>query len=166
MNERDRHIPDCCQVKELAISALCPHCKNKGKTVKGITIASLVNGERLRELESTEEFRFCATQSCKLAYFNFNTGEVISKTEVTVRIGIKETSSPRMACYCFSHTVESIEEEVRESGQSVVPQSITEHCRFGRDRCSELNPKGSCCLGDINKIIQQAQVKTNIKGDS
>lgn len=160
MTMNNNNIPECCKAPEVDASVFCPQCKNKGKVVKGITILSLVSGEKQRELESTEGFRFCVTQSCDLAYFHPKTGTQISKNDVTVRIGVKEVGAPRAVCYCFNHSVESIEEEIRVSGQSSAPSSITENCRSGLERCSELNPKGSCCLGDVNKIIRKAQEQT------
>lgn len=159
MNKIKSNVPDCCKVQRNLHIAHCPLCKRKGGPVTQTTIDSLVVEERKRELESIVGFRFCTTPSCELAYFNSKTGEQIAKTMVRVPIGIKEGSSPRQICYCFNHSQESIEKEIQTTGESSAPAQIMEQCRLGRERCAELNPKGCCCLGDINKAIYQLKLK-------
>jgi copper chaperone CopZ len=81
---------------------------------------------------------------------------MLRKDALKVRVGVKEKSGPRTVCYCFGHTVESIREEIEWTGQSSVAASITAKVKAGECSCETLNPKGSCCLGDINKAVKEA----------
>ena len=158
--QTDDQKDDCCSVQpqDTARSAdNCPVCNEKGRKVSEITIESLVSEPARERLSVVEGFRFCATPGCEIAYFHPQTGERILAGEVLVRIGKKQTAAPRPACYCFDHSVEQIEAQVAATGTSSIPDEVTEKCRQGLDRCEETNPQGSCCLGDLRRIMKEAQ---------
>jgi len=138
---------------------LCPSCSHKGRSVKPITIESLVKEDARTRADRTEGFRFCAEPTCDVAYYHLETGHLFRRTDVKVRIGQKETTSPRPVCYCFGHTVEEIEEEVRKTGSSRLPDDITQKCRQGLEHCEETNPQGSCCLGNVRQVLKTAQAQ-------
>ncbi|MBI3099588.1 MAG: hypothetical protein HYY93_15375 [Planctomycetes bacterium] len=73
-----------------------------------------------------------------------------------VRFGARDKDSPRTVCYCFGHTVESIREEVERTGRSTVAASITAKVKAGECRCETMNPKGGCCLGEVQKAVRDA----------
>ena len=80
---------------------LCPTCGRKGKSVKPITLQSLLRPEFRGEIRGEirvdigeEMFSFCESPECTVAYFG-SQGTVFSKNDLTVRIGIKESASPR-----------------------------------------------------------------------
>ncbi len=145
--------------RQRTLRETCPACGTKGKAVQPITIESLVVDKARRQVGRTDGFRFCAASTCEVAYFHPETGARISKDEIRVRIGQKATESPRPACYCFEHSIEEIEADVLATGRSKVADDITEKCRQGLDRCEETNPKGSCCLGNVRRVIQEAQAR-------
>jgi hypothetical protein len=66
---------------------------------------------------------FCKGLDCPVVYFTA-AGEVIHKSDVSVRVGVKEKCSPRPICYCFGHTVESIRDELGRGGRSTVIDSV------------------------------------------
>ncbi len=138
-------------------SNLCPVCGGKGKGVKRVTIESLLTEEARLRVASPDNFRFCPTPTCDVAYFRPGNGERFVRQDVRVRIGLKETEPPRSVCYCFHHSVEEIEAEVAATGTSRIPDQIADKCRQGLDRCEETNPKGSCCLGDVRRAVNEAQ---------
>ena len=135
---------------------LCPVCGGKGKAVKPVTVGSLLTEDALVRVSNPDGFRFCLTPSCEVVYYRPGTEERFLKQDVRVRIGLKEVYSPQSVCYCFGHTVEEIEADVRATGTSRIPDEIANKCRQGLDRCPTTNPKGSCCLGDIKRVLQAA----------
>ena len=159
---------DCCTFepnKAAAPSTLCPSCGRKGKLVKRITIESLVNEEARARVGHSEGFRFCPEPACDVAYFHPETGARFLRGDVRVRIGQKEESSPRPLCYCFNHTIEDIEADVAATGSSRIPDSIVAKCHIGLDRCEETNPQGSCCVGNVQRVLKEAQAR-NVKETS
>ena len=140
----------------------CLQCKAKGKAVKPITISTLVMKDTLKQMGDLTGFRFCATPSCELAYFNPETGECIAADDVTIPIGQKATSPGRLVCYCFNHTAEAIESEIERTGATTIPESIAKMCREGLDLCPETNPQGSCCLGNVRSVAKAAIAEMEI----
>ena len=138
----------------------CPRCGTAGRSVQAVTLSSLLTPSAREGADDVAGYRFCATPSCEVAWFRTDDGHVFEKHDVRVRIGLKETASPRPACYCFGHDVESIEREIRETGGSTVVASVTARCRAGEDRCRETNPQGSCCLGNLRRIVKELRGET------
>ena len=132
----------------------CRVCGEKGKTVKPVTIESLLTENAMGRVSNPDGFRFCLTPSCEVAYYRPGTEERFFRRDVRVRIGLKEVESPQTVCYCFEHTVEEIETDVATTGTSSIPDEIVEKCRQGLDRCPTTNPQGSCCLGNVKGVMQ------------
>ena len=88
-------------------------------------------------------------------YFSNEAPSYFHKDDLTVRVGLKETESPIPLCYCFGHTAESAREEIVTTRRSTVAQRIATEVQAGRCSCEVKNPSGKCCLGDVNRVIQQ-----------
>jgi copper chaperone CopZ len=137
----------------------CPSCKNKGKRVPSITLNSLLRPECVQRVGEGQWF-FCASATCDLVYFDAQ-GQTFSQADLTVRVGIKETSAgqdprlPRPVCYCFNHTIESIDQEVRQTGQSTALNDIKTKMKDGC-WCETKSPQGSCCLGTVSTYVKRA----------
>lgn len=136
------------------MSNLCPVAGKPGRRVPDITLRSLVRDEHLSALDDGDWF-YCDLPDCDVVYFAAD-GRTLKKDALKVRVGAKEKSAPHPVCYCFGHTVESIHEEIERTGQSSVAASITAKVKAGECSCETLNPKGSCCLGDVNKAVKDA----------
>ncbi|MBI4576114.1 MAG: cation transporter [Planctomycetes bacterium] len=119
-----------------------------------VTLRSLVRDDRLGEIEGGEWF-YCDLRDCEVVYFAAD-GRMLHRDAMKVRVGAKEQNPPRTVCYCFGHTVEGIRDEIERTGQSTVVASITAKVQAGECRCETLNPKGSCCLGDVHRAVREA----------
>lgn len=135
-------------------NAHCPVAGKRGKPVPLVTLRSLVLPEHAAGAEGREWF-FCDLPDCDVVYFTHD-GRTLDKRALRVRVGLKEKEAPRPVCYCFGHTVESIREEIGRIGRSTVAASIKEKVEAGECSCENLNPKGTCCLGDVNKAVKEA----------
>jgi hypothetical protein len=132
-------------------SAKCPSCGATGRPVKTDTVRSLIRKERLGDIVVGGYF-FCGTPECETVYFT-ESGRTFSKRDVSVRVGIKETSAPRPICYCFGHSMEGIAEEIRLTGKSSVAQDIRSRMKREGCSCETRNPQGSCCLKTVEDYI-------------
>ncbi len=138
-------------------SQTCPMCGAKGHRIQPLTVESLAQAEALQRLSRRDGFQYCPTATCTVAWFHWETGEVVDKEELNVRVGMKETEGPRPICYCFAHDVAEIETDIRLHGQTDVHREIAVKCKQGLDRCEETNPQGSCCLGNVNRVVKAAK---------
>jgi Zinc binding domain len=136
--------------------AVCPRCGQPGRAVSAVTVGAMVGPETSRQLASRAGFRFCSTPTCEVAYFNTVAGELVLQSEVRAPIFQKSGDPHRLVCYCFGHTVEAIQSEVRASGSSRILGDIKGKCAQGLDRCERTNPQGSCCLGNVQRVIREA----------
>ena len=145
----------CCAVPEKPQSSdwRCPECGRKGKPVPRITLEKLLTPEAQRRL-TPAAFLFCETPNCPVVYFAPDDGSIFHKPDLTVRVGIKETEPPIPLCYCFGFTREMLWSELAQTGKTTIPDRIKAEVQAGNCRCEETNPRGSCCLGDIQRAIQ------------
>jgi Zinc binding domain len=134
-------------------SANCPSCGATGKPVKTDTVRSLIRRERLGDIDETEGgYFFCGTPECETVYFTED-GRAFLKGDLSVRVGIKETSAPRPICYCFGHSMEGIAGEIRLTGKSEAAQDIRARMKKEGCSCETKNPRGSCCLKTVEDYI-------------
>ncbi len=136
--------------------AACPRCGQKSRSVSPATIGSLVTPAARARLRSLAGFQFCATPKCDVTYFHPANGETVMAAEVSVPIFQKGTGQERLVCYCFGYTVEEIQREFRTTGISQIATDIKTKCTQGLDDCAHTNPQGSCCLGNIQRVIREA----------
>ena len=133
----------------------CPSCGQPGKKVKPITLNALLKPEARGRMAETP-YRYCTSSTCEVVYFGEADESVFHKTDLTIRVGIKETEAPRYVCYCFRHTIEEIEDNVRRRGDTGVLDDIKtrmkEVCW-----CETKSPQGSCCLSTVTKHVKAAK---------
>ncbi len=142
-------------------SHICPKCGEKGKGVKTQTLRSLLKPDEQLRI-GTVPYRFCGSMDCDVLYFGEDREEpIFSKDSVTVRVGIKESTSPRPVCYCFGHSVESIEEELRLTGKSTAVDDIKSRMKTAC-WCETKSPMGSCCLAAVSKAVKVAEQEVDI----
>ena len=141
-------------------NAICPRCRQPGRAVSAVTVAAMLGPETSRRLTSTAGFRFCATQDCEVVYFNPVSGELALQRDVRVPIFQKSTDPHRLVCYCFRHTADAFQNEVRAKGSSSILEDIKSKCAQGLDACERNNPQGSCCLGNVQRLIREASPST------
>ena len=59
-----------------------------------------------------------------------------------------------MVCYCFQHTTQNIVVDFQKHGESTIEKDVRQKVKDKLCSCETKNPKGSCCLGDIRKVIK------------
>ena len=133
---------------------MCPHCGAPGKPVKPVTLESLLKPDALARAGSAN-YRFCPGERCEVVYFAERNGQVFAKSDLKIRVGIKETVAPRQVCYCFDHTVGEIHEEVGLTGKSTVLDDIKTRMKEAC-WCETKNPQGSCCLSTVTRCVKAA----------
>ena len=137
----------------------CPECGATGRKVGLITLHALLTEDARARLGDAQSYRFCKTGSCDVAYFGEREHMTFHRADVRVPIFQKSTEPSRLVCYCFEHNVNDIEDEVRRTGVSAVPDAIGQKCKAGLDHCEEMNPQGSCCLGNVHQVWSAATLE-------
>lgn len=133
----------------------CPEANTRGRPVKFVTVSSLVRPEH-RPLVAGRAWSYCGDPACDVVYFAED-GAILRRSDLAVRVGEKEADPPRTVCYCFGHTRESIRDEVLRTGASDVVDAVAAKVRAKECSCETMNPKGTCCLADLRKAVEEAR---------
>ena len=67
-----------------------------------------------------------------------------------------------LVCYCFGYTESDIEEDVRLNGKSTILEKILSEKKAGACQCSEKNPKGRGCVGDVRQLVDKIMGGSNL----
>jgi hypothetical protein len=139
-----------------APNSLCPCCGGPGKKVAEKTVAALLT-DAARGRMTRQVYYLCQAPECALVYYASTGSPRFMKEDLRVRVGFKEPAAPHLVCYCFEHSVEGIEEELRKTASTTAPESIKAEIKAGRCACEVKNPQGTCCLGNVNRAVHEAQ---------
>ena len=70
---------------------------------------------------------------------------------------VKERYDTSPICYCFHIFRQDIEQEIRKTGSTTIPDFVTAQVKAGNCRCKDVNLKGTCCLGELSKTVKEIQ---------
>ena len=133
-------------------SGICPVNGQKGKPVQRQSVKASLKTS-LRAVRETEYF-FCAAQECPVVYFTADGTQTFTVEELRETVFQKEPDNPNvLVCYCFQHTVGSLQAATPEQRQSIL-SDIKEGTNAGQCACDLRNPQGSCCLGNVSKLVK------------
>lgn len=132
----------------------CPHDQSQGKPVKLITLKSLLMPQALERLDSQNFYRFCSSASCPIVYFSAEV-DTFATDDLKVPVFQKNPGQEVPVCYCFGWTRQRIQQNFEQQEQTSAIAAITAHIRAGRCGCEVNNPQGSCCLGNVRRIVQE-----------
>lgn len=141
---------------------LCPGCGKAGHSVMPITVQSLVKAEKKRLLERLDGFYFCGEKECEVVYYNPQTGQTVLVGDMTVPVFQKSNDPNRLVCYCFKHSVSALVNDYLKHGRSLLLDDIKDKCSKGLAHCEETNPQGSCCLGNIQKLLNSVSQQAGV----
>ena len=136
--------------------AICPSCGHTSQAVKARTVRQLITNPGGVNLVANQYF-FCAQPGCELVYFALQSDQSFSKSDLTVRVGAKETEDPIPVCYCFGHSRGSIRDEIERNGHSEVVEEIRGEIAASNCACDVKNPSGKCCLGEVTKAVREIE---------
>ena len=66
----------------------------------------------------------------------------------------KTKGDDRPLCYCFGFTQGNVRREIVLNGETTIPTQVTQFIKEKLCACEIRNPSGSCCLGEINRIVK------------
>ncbi|MGH7743573.1 MAG: putative iron-sulfur cluster-binding metallochaperone [Candidatus Dormibacteria bacterium] len=150
-------MSDCCSVngKSRTVPAVmaCPVNGARSRHVDLLTVRSLVR--QLALGMPNTEYYFCEAADCDVVYFPLDRQAAsFRRSDLLVRVGIKESLDPIPVCYCFDFTRKDIVDEIAVKGRSTVAERITKEVKAGNCACEVKNPSGKCCLGHVTRVTQ------------
>jgi hypothetical protein len=110
--------------------------------------------QALERLDSQNFYRFCSSASCPIVYFSAEV-DTFATDDLKVPVFQKNPGQEVPVCYCFGWTRQRIQQNFEQQEQTSAIAAITAHIRAGRCGCEVNNPQGSCCLGNVRRIVQE-----------
>ena len=134
-----------------AHQSLCPTCNQKGLPVQGQTVKSLLSVSLRKVLD--KDYFFCPTSTCPIVYFSDDGKSFFTTSDIRERVYQKEPfSKDVLICYCFKYTASEIRQADPDIRQSILNE-IKAGIKASQCACDLRNPQGSCCLGNIQRLI-------------
>ena len=149
-------MAQCCVIPHTGVPPVCPMNEQVVKPVGRITVESLVKPEIKSQL-LPQPYYFCNASDCDTVYVSALGEHLITKDQLSVRVGIKEQDDPIPICYCFNFDRQAIQEDFRNKGSTEILKIITARVKAGECQCEVTNPSGTCCLGDVNRAVKKAE---------
>lgn len=154
----DKHKTDeqCCLVTDVTPAptrAKCPVSKSLSRKVQRRTLEHLLKLERVGAIQKVQYY-YCADPNCNVVYFSNETVPYFTVDDVSVKVLAKNTSDDVNVCYCFNWTRARIKQEFTNTGTSTASLQIAKEVKTDNCACDIKNPKGECCLGDLNLLVK------------
>lgn len=132
----------------------CPACGQKGKNVDSLTLKAMLAVSLLAVRDVS--YLFCRTAECPVVYFSADGSQSFTKEQIRVPVYQKEPNDESvLVCYCFYHSPATIRAEFLRIGASRAKEEIDQGIKAGQCACELRNPQGSCCLGNVQTIMER-----------
>ncbi|MEX1137758.1 MAG: (2Fe-2S)-binding protein [Bacteroidota bacterium] len=150
---------ECCLVTEhtpAPAKAECPVTKTMSRKVQRRTVEHLLKPQASQKLRDVQYY-YCTDEACDVVYFSNEEAPTVSVGDVNVKVFTKDQGDDVNVCYCFTWTRGRIKNQIAELGKSTAAIEIAREVKAGRCECDVKNPKGECCLGDVNRVVREFQ---------
>ena len=148
---------ECCLVTEKTpaqAKAECPISKTSSRKVQRRTLEHLLKAEKVGSIQNVQYY-YCTDPDCKVVYFSNETVPYFTIDDVKVKVFTKDKGEDVNVCYCFDWTRGRIKDEISQTGESTASLQIAKEVKAETCACDIKNPKGECCLGDVNTFVKQ-----------
>lgn len=93
-----------------------------------------------------------------MVYFSADSAQSFTKAEIRVPGHQKEPDDDTVpVCYCFRHSPATIQAKWLATGASTVIEEINGGIQAGQCACEVRDPQGSCCLGNVRRVVKQIE---------
>ncbi|MGH7602017.1 MAG: putative iron-sulfur cluster-binding metallochaperone [bacterium] len=151
------HGESCCLVEEKTPAparAECPVSGTLSRKVQRRTLEHLLKPEKIDSIQKVQYY-YCKEPACTVVYFSNEDMPFFTTDDVAVKVFVKNQGAEVPVCYCFDWTRARIKQQINETGQSTAALEIAREIKAGHCACDIKNPKGECCLGDVNFVVKE-----------
>ncbi len=144
---------DCCNEKKtLTADDICPGCEKRAVGIE--TVKAMVNFP-LWDIEPNDKFFFDDDADSQNVYFSIRSGMLIDESDIREKVFAKHSDEDdTFVCYCFRVTVGDLRQASPEERADILAK-ITASAAKGQCSCKTRNPKGSCCISDVEMLIEK-----------
>ena len=147
----------CCLITEKTPAparAECPVSGTPSRKVQRRTLEHLLKPEKIDSIQHVQYY-CCTEPVCSVVYFSNENVLLFTTDDVAVKVFVKDQGKEVPVCYCFEWTRARIKQQIKETGKSTAALEIAREIKAGTCACDIKNPKGECCLGDVNTFVKE-----------
>lgn len=100
---------------------------------------------------AASSYWFCASRDCPVVYFAAD-APAITRDQIHERVFQKEPMGDVLVCYCFRYPV-GLLQQIDQDQCAAILAEIVAGTQHGRCACAIRNPQGSCCLGNVRRLL-------------
>ena len=157
---RNEHLPggQCCLITERSeapSTANCPVSHTVSRKVQRRTLEHLLKPEKVGLIQDVQYY-YCTEPTCEVVYFSNEKVKYFTTDDIAVKVFSKDQGADVNVCYCFDWTRGRIRQQIEETGKSTAAMEIAREIKAGRCECDIKNPKGECCLGEVNQVVKES----------
>lgn len=145
----------CCPSPQPSRRQDCPECGHLAALVEPQTVKALLTEAALQHFE-VDAYYFCGAPGCDTVYFSLDSRRFATR-DVRVAVWQKQPAGRRQVCYCFGENEADIRHEIEQTGASGAMSRVRGHIAAKRCACDIRNPRGTCCLGDVDAAVKRVQ---------
>jgi len=132
----------------------CPECAKNGKKIKDITVKAQLLKEKQTDMKtSLDQFYFCGTPECPVAYYSGVNDERFYETDIKAKVTVKNDDPSTPLCYCHKYKKSDALEDMKTMDPKALVKKIKAIISKDKSICQKANPKGSCCTEDIKQWL-------------
>lgn len=154
------HGESCCLVEEKTHAparAACPVSGTLSRQVQRRTLEHLLKPEKIDSIQKVQYY-YCKEPACNVVYFSNENAPFFAIDDLKVKVFAKDGGDDVPVCYCFDWTRGRIKQQLSATGSSTAALEIAREIKAGRCACDIKNPKGECCLGDVNLVVKETML--------
>lgn len=133
----------------------CPLSGTLSMKVFHETLENLIVDDKQHLISKDVQYYYCSEPDCLVVYFSKGEAPVFEKSDLTVKVFCKDDQEDVHVCYCFDWTRKRIRDQIETTGSSTAFNEITEEVSACNCECEIQNPKGACCLGDVQNFMKE-----------
>jgi CopZ-like zinc binding protein len=154
MGEGSRPDEAACSTDEPNETSRCGSCSGKSRPVSRKTVLLMLKPDLL-ERAMHGSYSFCSERDCSIVYFEDKGSQEFTVDDLRIRVGVKVKDDPIPLCYCFGFDESHIRDEIEQTGNTSVRDTVSRLIGEGLCACEVRNPSGICCLGEMNKTANR-----------
>ena len=141
------------EVESGSLNPACEKYLDQGRPVSYKTVMLMLKADLLDQAK-TGTYSFCSARDCPVVYFDDHGTRCFTVDDLRTKVGHKAKEDPMHLCYCFGFDESHMREEISQTGETTIPETISRLIREGLCACDARNPSGMCCLGEVNKTAK------------
>lgn len=134
--------------------AKCPVSATSSRKVQRITVEHLLKPDKASSIQNVQYY-YCTAPDCNVVYFSNEDVPYFTVEDLRVKVLAKDRGDDVNVCYCFEWTRGRIRNEIEQTGKSTASLQIAKEVKAATCLCDIKNPKGECCLGDVNSFVKE-----------